>query len=661
MRAIYVFRFLFLIAFAFQQGMTHAANPPADLSGEYRILVKNSKRYLYEDGNGNKKVSTLQQVDNDFTRFILQRQGDGSYRVTVKANGRYWHVDESNDKVLSTRWQPNDDYTRFFFEQQLDGTYRIKLKASSRYLYEENQGDQLISTRKALSSMDDNTHFYLVNTSIKSPVDLPFSNEIVLSTNPIAPKEQVAESTSATDGDYVCTIESVDAAQAFDINLISDNTSNSIIFPGAMIYASDYFTGRYQLITAKRSPQVISTDIPILQGEPKITVNEPNLSNVRTAVNEMMMQQKRGKENSQLTFEIEEVYNESQLSMALGGRFDSRSFSLGATLGMSAFGRKHLIVAKFMQEYYSIDVDQVHSPYDMFSDQAEAATIINNGRTPLYVSQVKYGRAAYFFLETTESLQDIKVTLDAAYNGVINSASGNFSSDFNKLVERNKMKVLAIGGNGSAIVKSISGINGFREYILEGGDLDPNALGRPIAYTMRFLSDLSVAHTNLTTKYIKRECRKTVGRYNFEIKYVTCTNVSADEQGDDGGNDQNEVWGMIYTRLKRGTTDIQSFDESFGSDKSQKYLEQNINDADVNKRAMVDIKRSYSVPIDQIDQYRFYIRGVLWDHDTWSKNDLFDAEAYIQVRDATDRSSFLELKNGSDTIRIYYTIKVEDN
>jgi hypothetical protein len=125
----------------------------------YQIQVKADGRYLHEDGYGDKLVSTRYQPNDDFTKFIFQRQYDGSYRIKVKASGRYLHDDGGGDRLLSTRYQPFDDFAKFILDRQNDGSYLIRVKATGRYLHEDGLGDRLLSTR--YQANDNYSRFYL--------------------------------------------------------------------------------------------------------------------------------------------------------------------------------------------------------------------------------------------------------------------------------------------------------------------------------------------------------------------------------------------------------------------------------------------------------------------------------------------------------------------
>ena len=125
----------------------------------YRIKLKSSNEYWHCDGGADKLLSTRYQANDDFTRFIFEKQSDNSFKIYVKATGRHWHCDGGGDKILSTRYQPDDEFTRFFLEKQNDGSYKFRLKATNEYLYHKTS-DKLIYGGNNRS--DDSARFFLV-------------------------------------------------------------------------------------------------------------------------------------------------------------------------------------------------------------------------------------------------------------------------------------------------------------------------------------------------------------------------------------------------------------------------------------------------------------------------------------------------------------------
>jgi hypothetical protein len=131
-------------------------------NGTYEIQVVADCYHLHANDLGDKLVSTrYQNIDDDYTRFILERQDDGTYRIKVKADNLYWHANDEGDKLVSTRAQTNDDYTRFRFVYSLEKqAYRIYVLADDRYLHANDLEDKLVSTRGQLD--DDYTYFHLL-------------------------------------------------------------------------------------------------------------------------------------------------------------------------------------------------------------------------------------------------------------------------------------------------------------------------------------------------------------------------------------------------------------------------------------------------------------------------------------------------------------------
>jgi hypothetical protein len=133
-------------------------------NGTYLIQVVADRHHLHANDLGDKLVSTrAQDISDDYTLFILERQADGTYRIKVVADNLYWHANDkgNNDKLVSTRAQPNDDYTRFrfvYFPQKQ--AYRIYVLADNRYLHANDLDDKLVSTRAQPD--DDYTYFYLL-------------------------------------------------------------------------------------------------------------------------------------------------------------------------------------------------------------------------------------------------------------------------------------------------------------------------------------------------------------------------------------------------------------------------------------------------------------------------------------------------------------------
>jgi len=466
-----------------------------------------------------------------------------------------------------------------------------------------------------------------------------------------AGKEAVVATTEdRSDPDYVCTSETVDAAKSFDVNFVTDDPASSVIYPGSLLYGETLLTGEYVPILGDRAPVTVSTNMAFIEGEPKVVVDDPSLSGVRTAVNRMMVQQNHGTLGAKLSFESKEVFSSEQLNIAVNGKVSTAMVDVAGGFSLDRGREKRLIVSKFLQEYYRLDVDPPDGPQAFF--QGGVLPAFEPNRTPVYVSSVSYGRAAYFMLETDDRSQNIEADLQVAYNGVT-EVEVEAETTFEKLMKNGTMKVLVIGGDAPVVVKSISGFEGFKQAILEGADFHAGSLGRPIAYTLTFLKDNSIANVNLTTQYTKRSCRKVRSQYRVTLKYLSSPYVSNDEQADDGSNDCNEVWGSAT--VEGNTYTIGDDDDAMV------YLEENLENASESKRYRIDKSYVVNVPESEAKTFEFDISLSLTDHDTWSANDSFSGSTAIGIADIPIGEDFLEVNNGTDKIRLYYTINAVDD
>ncbi len=146
-----IFSFVIFIAVLFFQTVIFAEETP-DLSGTYRIRAYTTDNYLWYEQSPSRLISTEYFSDDDFSRFILERQPDYSYKIKAKGSGLYLHINGYTDRgyadgLLSTRFQPNDGFTQFFFEPQENGSFRIRVAASGRYMVVNNEYDYRPSTR----------------------------------------------------------------------------------------------------------------------------------------------------------------------------------------------------------------------------------------------------------------------------------------------------------------------------------------------------------------------------------------------------------------------------------------------------------------------------------------------------------------------------------
>ncbi len=366
-------------------------------------------------------------------------------------------------------------------------------------------------------------------------------NDYLKSMSPISnemPAEKVAQLTSSkvdTTVEYIYKTDYYEAAAGYDEQLVM-NPQTDVIFPGALIKGESVLDGTYTLIPAQRKPITISTSL--LGGDRvSVQVADPKLSTIREAINNLMKQDYQVP-YANMGFTVEQAYSESQLDLSLHASY--KGFGVDVKGGFD-FSNKNIqtrLVAKFIQSYYTLDMDMPNQPSELFD--GDVSRTLFGTYMPMYVSTVTFGRMALFTIESTLSETQVRAYLDAAYAGV----SGQSSSDFNSLKAKSTMKVYVLGGSGSDAAGTIEGFEQFKTYIQAGGNFSKASPGAPIAYKLRYIKDNTVGKIVFAASYPIVTAIPRLDNAIIDIKaflYSFSTNAT------DGAGSSLELYGTVYT------------------------------------------------------------------------------------------------------------------
>lgn len=311
----------------------------------------------------------------------------------------------------------------------------------------------------------------------------------------------------------VCECTKYKASENFSEIMLLDPTS-SVVYPGSIIEGNSVLTGSYRQIVLPRKPLNLSTNLQNFNGSCTTTVEEPTLSNVRSAIKEMIYDtEQTGSTSAKMTFEIEEVHSAEQLNLAIGASVDAGKIDLTSKFDFNSRTTKSRFLVKFIQVYYTIDVDAPSSPTDFFADNVTASDLSNaiGGNTvPVYVSSVQYGRIAYYCMESSERGDSVKANLEIAIKmGVEAKSTTNLTN--NSYLKNMKVSGTIIGGSGEDAVQSVTGMDGLIKYITSGGNYTKESPGAPIAFTLTRLSNNEVFNVVNSSEYVARICKSTEG------------------------------------------------------------------------------------------------------------------------------------------------------
>ena len=309
------------------------------------------------------------------------------------------------------------------------------------------------------------------------------------------PAEKTAvlvNSKNDTTSEYIYHTDYWEVAAGFDEQIVL-NPQTDVIYPGALIKGESVLNGTYTLISANRKPITISTSLT--GGDVTwVVVDDPKLSTIREAVNKLMKQE-YDVPPANMGFTIEQAYSEQQLDLSLRASYKGFGLNIKGGFDFSNKNIKTRMVAKFIQNYYTLDMDMPMQASDLFDGDVERTLF--GTFMPMYVSTVTFGRMALFTIESELTETEVKTYLNASYSGV-NASS---SSDFDAFKMKSTMKVYILGGSGGDAGAAIDGFEDFKNYIKAGGNFSKTSPGAPIAYKLRYIKDNSIGKIVFAASY----------------------------------------------------------------------------------------------------------------------------------------------------------------
>lgn len=310
------------------------------------------------------------------------------------------------------------------------------------------------------------------------------------------------------EGQEVCAyVHYSETVHAQDFVAFQPNSAT--LWPGNVVQGDDARRGLLTPIGLPRAPMTFSVSLENLQGSPVGSMESPSLSSFREQRNMILAAGVDGAVPAQISYEISQVFDESQVAVDVGGSLDWAGVaSVAAMFGFAESHSTTKVLVEFTQAYYTIDVDIPGLPSDFFTDDvgvAELETFTGPDNPPMYVQSITYGRRVIFSLESLHSEQDIRFALEASFDALLYGGGVDIDIEHRQVLDESKISAVVLGGAGSDAVKTVFGIDGLFQYLVDGGDYSKDSPGAPIAYKLAYLDNTGVEFA-FTTDYSERQC-----------------------------------------------------------------------------------------------------------------------------------------------------------
>lgn len=287
----------------------------------------------------------------------------------------------------------------------------------------------------------------------------------------------------------------------------------SVLWPGALIQGQSRkeLGSLLPLPIEQRAPLRIT--IPdFASGDNSRTVDVPNEGSMFAARGEIVGNATASGLSAPSSITLKMSTHHSDRFQALSADISAAylGYSLEASTDFTRSGEETTVTANFYQKMFTVIVNAPQTPEAFFNSDFTSERLqeqVSAGRMgpsniPIYVSEIVYGRLLNFSMTSTASETDIRGTIQAAYDGIGVDVSVALSARQRKILERSKIEVTSVGGDGSATLALIREGN-LGAYFTDNPPLSSAA---PISFTFRNLGDGSIAGVTESTNYNIRQC-----------------------------------------------------------------------------------------------------------------------------------------------------------
>lgn len=198
------------------------------------------------------------------------------------------------------------------------------------------------------------------------------------------------------------------------------------------------------------------------------------------------------------TFEVNEVSSSKEIGIQIGIGYDSDDLKAKLNLSGKHEKMKTHVLVKAVQKAFSVALDVPNSKSSILKT-ADVADM--DGVMPVYVSEVFYGRLGYAVISSNHEYHEVVAALNL--NIPTEKIDIEISTKYKEILDASVSKSYLIGGTSEEHGLGLSnGWDGFKKAL--SAPLTPFS-AKPIAYTLRYVNDNSVARVVLTSDYVLNE------------------------------------------------------------------------------------------------------------------------------------------------------------
>ncbi len=227
------------------------------------------------------------------------------------------------------------------------------------------------------------------------------------------------------------------------------------------------------------------------------------------------------------TYNAQEVYSSDHMAFQLGLDGKYSEYSASNQFSIDTTTNKNHVVLSFWQVFYTVSFPTPANPSDVFADNSTSCSDgsqMGAGNPPIYVKSADYGRVVYFLMESEFSQQDIKDTLEGAYNGLASSLKVTSGVTRQEVAGKSQVHYAVYGGSAALAVQPIAAdedsmFDAVKSYIAseKAATYSASNPGKPMRYVTEFLASNRPTILNFNVTYDIHSCAPQAASNSFKI------------------------------------------------------------------------------------------------------------------------------------------------
>jgi len=365
---------------------------------------------------------------------------------------------------------------------------------------------------------------------------------------PQLPTDQEGEQPDAEVVERFDVLETIENEEGMDVEVVKECTTRQVdfastpreyvmlsppnnLYPGALVEGRSIRDGEQAsdirpLRIDQRAAVEVTIDACMGLGEQnsrRVQPTQAEVSQARSDIVSLALAAGDDCVNAKGSLTMESYRNDSHKALSLGFSGRYFGFSAAAEGELRQSSTQNAISVNFVESVYTMTFEPPALPGGFFSDaftpevlqRLRDADRIGIDNLPVYIASVTYGRLMNFTMVSSASESEMRTAVSASYDTAIGGATIDAESEQGQLLQSAEYRVAYLGGDTEATASLLKNLR-WQDYFSVPVSADDAV---PISYTLRNLTDNSLAVVQELTSYQLTECKQVLAAdetFSFE-------------------------------------------------------------------------------------------------------------------------------------------------